>query len=128
MICLTILALPASAKECTEMEAYAALSVVGYLDSWKEVFKAFKEFGHCDGALIAEGFDDVISILWADQWKKIPEMIKYIDKDRDFRHFVFKRIGTETISYDRWEVIVSHAQKRCPVNAKEFCSAILKTK
>jgi len=77
------------------MEAFAAESVVDYLDSWKEVYKAFKEFGHCDDGAIAEGFDDVISILWADHWNTLYEMIKYTRENEEFKKFIYRRIGTD---------------------------------
>ena len=62
---LLILALVqvANAKECTQMEAYAAESVTDYLDSWQNVNRAFRDFGHCDDGGISEGFDEAISLL-----------------------------------------------------------------
>jgi hypothetical protein len=125
---LLVIALPASAKECTTMEAFAAESVIDYLDSWEKVYKSFKDFGHCDDAAIAEGYDDVISKLWADHWDKLSEMIKYTKENSEFKRFIYKRIGTETIPYDRWEKIVSLAKNQCPTNAYDFCKEILKSK
>lgn len=116
----------ANATECTQMEAYAAETVTDYLDSWKNVHKSFKEFGHCDDGAIAEGFDEAISLLWANQWHKLPEMLKYAMQDKSFRAFVFKRIGTETVPFERWQKIVRKAQKECPNEGKEFCAATIR--
>jgi len=97
---LLVIALPASAKECTTIEAFAAESVTGYIDSWREVYNAFKEFGHCDDGAIAEGFDEVISKLWAENWNSLPEMVKYMKKDNDFKKIVEKRIGSKVIPFE----------------------------
>jgi hypothetical protein len=128
LIFITFLTVSATeAKECTKMEAFAAESVVDYLNSWKEIYKAFKEFGHCDDGAIEEGFDEAISVQWADQWKTLPEMIKYTKEDTEFIIFIYKRIGTETVPFDRWEIIVNKAKADCPKIAQEFCNEIIKT-
>lgn len=118
------LAQVANAKECTQMEAYAAESVTDYLDSWKNVNLAFREFGHCDDGGIAEGFDEAISLLWANQWKKLPEMLKYTKMNKEFKAFIYKRIWSETVPSERWQKILKKAQKECPNGGKEFCAEI----
>jgi hypothetical protein len=124
-----LFALPAQmagAKECTQMEAYAAESVTDYLDSWQNVNQAFEEFGHCDDGGIAEGFDEAISLLWVNQWQQLPEMIKYSKKSREFKAFVYKRVWSETVPVERWQKILENAQKKCPSGSKEFCSEIIR--
>jgi hypothetical protein len=124
-----LLALPvqiAGAKECTQMEAYAAESVTDYLDSWENVNQAFKEFGHCDDGAIAEGFDEAISLLWANQWQKLPEMIKYSKESRTFKAFVYKRVWSESVPIERWQKILKNAQEKCPPGSTEFCSEIIR--
>ncbi|NTW50530.1 MAG: hypothetical protein HGB19_12530 [Chlorobiales bacterium] len=127
-IVVLLFSTPLYAKECTQMEAFAAETVIGYLDSWKEIYNAFKSFGHCDDAAIAEGFDDVISIQWGEHWNNVYEMIKYTEENNNFKTFVYKRIGSETIPYDRWEKIVLQAKANCPREAFEFCKEIEKAK
>lgn len=125
-LALAILAQMASAKECTQMEAYAAESVTDYLDSWKNVNLAYKQFGHCDDGSIAEGFDEAISLLWANHWQKLPEMLKYTKANKAFRTFIFKRIWSESIPADRWQSILKKAQMECPKAGKEFCAEVIK--
>ncbi|GFO67192.1 hypothetical protein GMLC_07710 [Geomonas limicola] len=128
VLALVAAALPsvALAKECTKFEAYAADSVTAYLDSWKNVHRAFTEFGHCDDGGIAEGFDEAISILWAEQWPKLPQMLKYSEKSKDFRAFVYKRIWSETVPEERWRKILKKAQKDCPNGGEGFCREIIR--
>lgn len=116
----------ANAKECTQVEAYAAESVTAYLDSWKNVKLAFKSFGHCDDGAIGEGFDEAISLLWANQWRKLPEMLEYTKDNKEFKAFIYKRIWSETVPLERWKKIVKKAQKECPSGGKEFCAEIVR--
>lgn len=129
-ILITLLALAlvqvANAKECTQMEAYAAESVTDYLDSWKNVNRAFRDFGHCDDGGIAEGFDEAISLLWANQWQKLPEMLKYTKENKDFKKFIYKRIWSETIPAVRWQKILNKAKIKCPSDGNEFCAEIVR--
>jgi len=123
-----IAALPsvACAKECSQLEAYAAESVTAYLDSWRNVRHAFGEFGHCDDGGIAEGFDEAISLLWAEQWQRLPQMLKYTKENKDFRIFVYKRIWSETVPEERWKKILKQAQKDCPSGGEAFCAEIIR--
>jgi hypothetical protein len=120
------LAQVANAKECTQTEAYAAELVTDYLDSWKNVNLAFREFGHCDDGAIGEGFDEAISLLWANQWKKLPEMLKDAKENKEFKAFIYKRIWSETVPAERWRKILKKAQKECPNGGKEFCTEIIR--
>lgn len=114
-------------EECTRTESVTAQAVTEYLDSWSDVWKAFNEFGHCDDGTVAEGFDEAVSLLWAEQWESVPQMIEMAGADNDFRKFLWLRIGSEAIPPDRWQAIVGHAKTRCPASAKEFCRAVADT-
>jgi hypothetical protein len=126
ILSVAVFAQMANAKECTQMEAYAAETVTDYLDSWKNVSRAFRDFGHCDDGGIAEGFDEAISVLWANHWQKLPEMLKYTKENKEFRNFIYKRIWSETVPADRWQKILKKAQKECPKGGKEFCAEIIR--
>lgn len=100
--------------------------MTAYLDSWKNVKLAFKSFGHCDDGAIGEGFDEAISLLWANQWRKLPEMLEYTKDNKEFKAFIYKRIWSETVPLERWKKIVKKAQKECPSGGKEFCAEIVR--
>jgi predicted protein tyrosine phosphatase len=124
-LAVAVFAQVANAKECTQMDAYAAETVADYLDSWKNVSRAFRAFGHCDDGGIAEGFDEAISLLWANQWQNMPEMLKYTEESKGFRAFIYKRIWSETVPAGRWKKILKKAQNECPKSGKEFCAEII---
>ena len=123
---LAVLVQVSSAKECTKMEAYAAESVTDYLDSWKSVQRAFRDFGHCDDGAIAEGFDEAISLLWANKWRNLPEMLKYTKENKEFKAFIYKRIWSESVPLERWKKIVKKARKDCPSGGREFCAEVIR--
>lgn len=125
-VAVAVLAQVANAKECTQFEAYAAETVTDYLDSWKNVSRAFRDFGHCDDGGIAEGFDDAISVLWANQWQNLPEMLRYTKEDSDFKAFIYKRIWSETVPIERWQKILKKAERECPRTGKEFCAEVIR--
>lgn len=113
------------AKECSSHEAYAAESVTDYLDSWPNVYLFYQQFGHCFDGAIAEGAEDAMQRLWADQWTTLPEMIQLMSRDPQFKAFVWERIGDETFPQDSFARFVQHATSACPESAKEFCQAVL---
>jgi len=125
-VVVAVFAQVANAKECTQMEAYAAETVTDYLDSWNNVSRAFRDFGHCDDGGIAEGFDEAMSLLWANQWQNLPEMLKYTEENKDFKSFIYKRIWSETVPAERWQKILKNAERECPSSGKEFCAEVIR--
>ena len=92
----------------------SAETVTDYLDSWKNVSRAFRAFGHCDDGGIAEGFDEAISVLWVNHWQKLPDMLKYTKENNDFKTFIYKRIWSETVPAERWQRILKR-------NLNDYC-------
>lgn len=125
MMAALLMSEPASARECSRMEAYAAETVTGYLSSWREIHSAFKQFGHCDDGGIAEGFDEAITVLWEREWVRVPEMLHEFAGDPAFKAFIYRRIGTETVPADRWQSIIAQAKAKCPEGAEEFCGKVI---
>lgn len=126
---LTLASLPyhvAAAAECTQREAISAESVTDYLDSWRNVYLFFKEFRDCYDAAIAEGAEDKIQYIWTENWSSLPEMISLVNKDPEFKKFIWQRISDETFSQERFALFVAHAIQECPSTAKEFCEAVIR--
>lgn len=118
------LSAPANAAECNSSEAYAAESVTDYLDSWQNVYLFFKQFRHCYDGGIAEGAQDKIQQLLADQWPTLPTMIALASEDAEFKAFIWKRISDETFPQESFARFVHHANAECPQIAEEFCRAV----
>ena len=73
-----------------------------------------------------QGFDEAISLLWANQWKKLPEMLKDAKENKGFKAFIYKRIWSETVPVERWQKILKKAQNECPNGGKDFCVEIIR--
>jgi capsid protein len=125
-VCLILLApFATAAAECTREEAYAAETVVDYLDSWGNVHIFYKQFRHCYDGGIAEGVQDRIQQLWADHWGDLPQMIALTKRDPPFNEFVLRSLTTEAFPQDTFKRVVRNARTRCPAVARSFCKAVL---
>ena len=115
----------AHGAECTKDEAFAAETVTDYLDSWENVFRFFKAFGHCYDGGIAEGAGYRIQKLWTSHWSQLPTMIALTKRDPEFKAFIWDRIGDETFSQDDFSSLLHKAKSGCPKVAQEFCQAVI---
>ena len=115
----------ARASECDRLNAYAAGVVVDYLDSWDNVYHFLGQFHSCYDASIAEGLNDSIYRLLADNWDSLPKMLKLAESDTAFRDFVYQRIEDEMFPQDLLSRVLHHAKYECPAQANDFCQAVI---
>jgi hypothetical protein len=113
----------ALADDCTRTDAQIAGTVTDYLDSWKNVAIAFKEFAKCDDGEVAEGFSDKISRLLADHWQRLPELVQLAAKSPGLEAFVVKHLD-ETINLVDAQKISKLARHSCPSVARSLCTKI----
>jgi hypothetical protein len=113
------------AAECDDHEAFAAEVVTDYLDSWANVYLFFKQFQHCYDGSIAEGVQDKVQLLLADDWSMIPQMIVLAEDDVNFKEFVWGAITNESFPRERFARLVSHATDECPSVARDFCATVI---
>ena len=113
----------ALADDCTQADAQIAGTVTDYLDSWKNVATAFKEFAKCDDGEVAEGFSDKISRLLADHWPRLPELVQLDAKTPGLEAFVLKHLD-ETINLVDAQKISKLARHSCPSVARSLCTKI----
>jgi hypothetical protein len=124
IIALTLLNAAASnARECTQLDAYAAEAVVDYLDSWRSLHRAFTQFRHCDDAAIAEGFSEAVARLLADKWSELRQFQALAVKEPEFEKFVLRHIDDTVTLEDRKKIHVL-STTHCPTVARNLCAAI----
>jgi len=111
-------------RECTRDEAYAAETVVDYLNSWENVHLFYQQFRHCYDAAIAEGVQDRVQVLWADRWSELPKMVLLTQKDPQFKEFVLRSLFTEAFPKDRFDKILLNASQKCPAAGLSFCAEV----
>ena len=114
----------ASATECTKLDEYAALAIAGYLDSWNNVFLAYREFRQCDDGAIAEGYSEMVARLLVDHWSRLSELQNLIAKDRDFEPFVLKRVNA-TLDPKDIEKLKHLVKTNCPRTSRVLCTKLL---
>jgi hypothetical protein len=116
---------PASAAEqgCTQLEGYASETVTDYLDSWKNMHLAYKQFKHCDDGAVGEGFSDAAARLMANHWADLAQGRPILTADPDFEAWTIRHLD-DTDNYDDLQKIDHLAQTACPIDATEFCGKV----
>jgi hypothetical protein len=115
-----------AAAKCTQTEAITAESVVGYIDSWDNVYLFFKQFGHCYDASIAEGLNDKIQLLWANHWQDLPRMLQLTAQNHNFKTFMWQRIHDEDYPANEFAKTFNYAKTACPHGGASFCRAFIR--
>lgn len=110
-------------SRCTKLDGYAAEEVAGYIDSWKNMHFAFKEFNQCDDGSVAEGFSEADARLMADHWSNLSEGLTFLRTDSPFERFVIRHLD-ETVANADLVKIDQLARTACPVAAKNFCAEV----
>jgi hypothetical protein len=111
------------ASECGQLEAYAAETVVDYLNNWKNMYLAFRQFKHCDDGAIAEGFSEAVVRLLADQWSHLKELQAFGAKEPAFIDFVIGHMDG-TVNAEDLEKIDALARTSCPGGLERLCKRI----
>jgi len=115
----------AEEKSCSETEAMAAEDEAGSLKSWQDIYSSYKKYSHCDDGAIAEGYDDSITILLANNWGSLKDLKRLVEIDKDFLKFILRHTGATADSKDIQKVY-DNASQRCPKDSSNLCSLIRK--
>lgn len=107
-------------RVCEKNVAKQAETEVSTAKTWKQVYRYFKLYAHCDDGSIGEGFSEVISVLLAENWKDLPQLNSFIKADPSFNKFVIKHIDS-TLPMDRLTHIANYTENQCPVSLKKLC-------
>jgi hypothetical protein len=112
------------ASPCTRDEAMTADAITDYLTTWDNVYRFYKQFGHCYDGGIAEGTQDKVQLLWANSWSTLPQMLRITTKDPKFKRFLWTIIESEAFPQGTFRKVVANATDRCPEVGAEFCLAV----
>ena len=77
---------------CTKDEEIAAEQVADNLQTWKQLFQAFKLYSQCDDGAVAEGFDDTVDKLLAKNNANYDEFNNLTKHNPTFKTFVFRHL------------------------------------
>ncbi len=84
---------------------------------WNEIYAAFQKYSHCDEGAIGDGFSESISLLIAEQWEMIDQLIVLAKEDSEFQKFVINHID-ETAPPERLAQIKMNAVSKCNQSRK----------
>src|SRR5690242_5187746 len=108
--------LSAQVPGCSETQASAAETGLDHLKTWADLRSAFKQFRACDDGALAEGWDDFVARMLAQDWSKLVELQRLANVDPMFRAFVIQHISN-TASGDDLDRALVNARDRCPRSA-----------
>ena len=115
-----LVAVPALAqqKDCGQAEK-AVDKVVGY----PALYRAFKDYGHCDKGPVEEGFTDAILRLMV-AWKDVDTLAADVQRDAEYKKFLHKHLRSPAAKEDR-DSVHSRAKSSCPMTQGPFCAEII---
>jgi hypothetical protein len=114
---------PAGASECTRADESRAYKSIDRLQSWKDIYAAYKRFKHCDDGAIAEGYSDGVARQMADHWNRLPKVLPLIQADPPFEDWLIGHLD-ETDANDDLMKIDQLSRTACPDHAQELCGNI----
>ena len=107
-------------------ELKEADKIADSLHSWKELYSAYLKYHNYDDGGIAEGFSESTSLLLANKWMTINQLIELSKSDPSFQAFVIRHID-ETVPVKRLQKIKKYAMSNQDPKAKPICLVILKS-
>jgi len=112
-------------KTCSAGDAAAAQKAVDKIVTWQSLEKAYHDYKHCDTGPVEDGFTDSMMRLMVG-WKNVDALAKAMDKDADYKAFVYKHLMSDAAKDDR-EDVYALAKKNCPAKQQAFCDDLATT-
>lgn len=109
-------------KNCTQADSAAAEKALDRVVNWDLMYKAWKEFRHCDGGLTEDLFTDAFMRL-AVEWKHVDEFAAKFQADPQFKAFVKKQM-TSLSAREDVKALYSRARQSCPPKLDAFCAEL----
>jgi hypothetical protein len=122
--CAALAAVPALAqKECSKADSAAAEKAVDRVVNPRGLYKAFKDYGHCDKPPVEDVFTDAVLRLLV-EWKDADALATDVQRDAGFKEFIYKHVKSPVAKDDR-EAIFSRAKSNCPMTQGAFCAELM---
>ena len=122
-VLLALAAGPAFAqKACSSADSQATEKALDRVVNWDLMYKAFKDFGHCDSVLTEDLWTDALMRL-AVEWKNVEQFARQYQGDPQFKAFVVKHMKSLTAKEDV-KSIYSRTKSNCPAKLDAFCAEL----
>ena len=113
----------AADRPCTPAEQKAAEKAADQIVNWTQLYKAYKDYGHCDTGTVSELFTEALLRCIVD-WKNMDGLAKPMDQDREYRAFIYRHLGDPAAKGDL-DAIHSRAKMSCPKGLEAFCAELI---
>jgi hypothetical protein len=113
----------AADRPCTPAELKAAEKAADQIVNWTQLYRAYKDYGHCDTGTVSELFTEALLRCIVD-WKNMEGLAKPMDQDREYRAFVYRHLGAPEAKGDLG-AIHSRAKMSCPKGLDAFCAELI---
>jgi len=121
-ILFTAFAALAQDKACTPVEMAAAEKAIDRVVNWEQLYKAFRDHGHCDKGSVDEVFTEAL-LRCIVEWKNMEGLARPMEKDKAYREFVYRHLGSPAAKSDV-DSVYSRAKMSCPKGLDGFCTQI----
>jgi hypothetical protein len=112
----------AQGKACTPADQAATEKALDKVVSWDHMYKAFKDYGHCDTVMTEDSFTDALMRL-AVEWKNVDAFASKYQSDAGYKAFVHKHMKSLTAK-DDVKSLYSRAKQSCPPKLDAFCAEL----
>lgn len=112
-------------KTCSAGDSAAAQKAVDKIVTWQSLEKAYHDYKHCDTGPVEDGFTDAMMRLMVG-WKNIDALAKAMEKDAEYKAWVYKHLMSDASKDDR-EDVYALAKKQCPSSQAAFCEDLALT-
>lgn len=112
----------AQGKACGAADSAAAETALDRVVNWELMFKAWKDYQHCDRPPAEDFFTDALMRL-AVEWKHVEQFASHYRNDPQFKAFVHKHMKSATAKEDV-QSLYSRAKQSCPPKLEEFCAEL----
>ena len=109
-------------KACSPAEAAMAEKAVDRVVNWEQLYKAYKDYRHCDKGSVDEVFTEAL-LRCIVEWKHVEGLAKPMQADKDYREFVLRHLNSPQAKADV-DSIYSRAKMNCPKGLDEWCGQI----
>lgn len=125
LACAALAAMPALAqKDCSKADSAAAEKAVDRVVNPSGLYKAFKDYGHCDKPPVEEIFTDAILRLLV-EWKDADTVATDAQRDGEYKKFLHKHLRSPATGKEDREAVFSRAKSNCPMTQGPFCAELM---
>ena len=121
LLCLASAVAFAQEKPCTPPEAATAEKSIDRVVNWDQLYKAYKEFRHCDQGPVAEVYTEAV-LRCLVEWKKVEVLANSMSQDKDYNAWVVRHL--RAAAPEDQKSVYSRAKMNCPKGLDEFCTGL----